>query len=413
MGLKGLVIIADDLTGAMDSSGHFAGQGLSTTILLERDYSSDAEVVAVTTDSRAEDPKTARNRVQQVMKKFSGRIIYKKIDSTLRGNIGVELEAVLENRKYDKVLVAPAFPAMGRTTENGVLLVNGTPVAETSFAYDPVLPVRESHIPTLLEQTMDQRVTWVGIDENEASPESFFRHVSRLSQRIVVCDVKHQSHFSGIVRATVLAGENWLLCGSSGLAREMHLLVEKDRTSRLQAVSGNLQGALLVVVGSRNPISGKQLEFAQDAVGLPIFNVNVECLSREDWTREEMEKILETARLTLPKKRRLALSTTFSSYQPDLKHSLPGFLADATEIILTEQRISGLFLSGGDIAVEVCRRLKVPALSVCGEIEPGIPAGMTVGNREESMRVVTKAGGFGQIDTLVKSIHYLEKGEIS
>jgi uncharacterized protein YgbK (DUF1537 family) len=81
--------------------------------------------------------------------------------------------------------------------------------------------------------------------------------------------------------------------------------------------------------------------------------------------------------------------------------------------LLVTRKFAGLFLSGGDIAVEVCRRLSVVAISVLGEVEPGVPAGEMMGGPSAGMRVVTKAGGFGTGEALVKSMAYLEKGYLS
>lgn len=413
MGLKRLAIVADDLTGAMDSSGYIANQGLSSVILLKAGYSTDADVAAVTTDSRAQDPETARERVKQAIELLSGRIIYKKIDSTLRGNIGVELEAILDNQGYHKAIVAPAFPAMRRTTEDGVLLVEGIPVSKTQFDSDPILPVKESHIPTLLEQSTKYRVGCVGVENIEAGPESLYRHVTGMPQRIVVCDVRLQSHLTIITQAAVLAEESWLLCGSTGLARETHLLLNKHLPSRETTPANAREGAVLAIVGSRNPVSADQLKFAHESSGLFILDVNVERLDREDTTKQESNRIQAAAKQLLKQEKRLALSTVNTPYKPELKHSLPVFLADVTVKILEAQEIAGLFLSGGDIAVEVCRTLGVSAISVCGEIEPGIPAGTTLGDQIDKIRVVTKAGGFGEEGTLVKSFNYLEKGEMS
>jgi uncharacterized protein YgbK (DUF1537 family) len=413
MGSKRLAIIADDLTGAMDSSGHLANQGLSTVVLLDAGYSTEADIVAVTTDSRAEDPKTACKRVKQAVERLTGRIIYKKIDSTLRGNIGVELEAILENQGYHKAIVAPAFPAMRRTTEAGVLLIEGIPVSKTQFDHDPVLPVRESHIPTLLERSTKYRVGCVGLEDIEAGPESLYHHVTGMPQRIIVCDVKLQSHLTMITQAAILADKSWLLCGSSGLARETHLLLDKCLPPGETAPANAREGAVLAIVGSRNPVSAEQLKFANETLGLFILEVDVEQLFREDTLKQETSRILDAARRILKAEKQLALSIVNTTYKPELKHSLPVFLADITVKILEAQEIAGLFLSGGDIAVEVCRRLGISAISVYGEIEPGIPAGITLGDQIDKIRVVTKAGGFGEEGTLVKSLEYLNKGELS
>jgi uncharacterized protein YgbK (DUF1537 family) len=109
----------------------------------------------------------------------------------------------------------------------------------------------------------------------------------------------------------------------------------------------------------------------------------------------------------------LAISSTFSQYMPALKQSMPGVMAEMVAGILASHKFAGLFLSGGDIAVEVCHRLRVSAIQVNGEVEPGVPAGELIGGQYPGMRVVTKAGGFGTEEAMVKSITYLERGSVS
>ena len=176
--MRKLGIIADDITGAMDSSGYFANQGFSTVVTLDSNFTSDATVLAITTNSRAEDPDIARKRVRQAMRKMAGRVVYKKIDSTLRGNICEELEVTIQERNYQKVVVAPAFPAMGRTTVNGVLLVNGVPVAESQFANDPILPVTVSSIPSLLKESLHRKVGCVSVAEIEVGAKLLYNKIN-------------------------------------------------------------------------------------------------------------------------------------------------------------------------------------------------------------------------------------------
>jgi len=88
-------------------------------------------------------------------------------------------------------------------------------------------------------------------------------------------------------------------------------------------------------------------------------------------------------------------------------------MAEAVAGILDIRKFAGLFLSGGDIAVEVCRRLAASAIRVHGEVEPGVPAAELVGGQGQGMRVVTKAGGFGTEEALIESILYLERGLLS
>lgn len=408
-----LGIVADDLTGAMDSSGYFASMGFSTVVILDPAFPSTADVVVITTNSRAEGPDIAGKRVRQAVRSLAGRVVYKKIDSTLRGNIGVELEAAMEELAGEKVVVAPAFPAVGRTTVDGMLLVNGVPVAETQFANDPILPVKESHIPSLLERATKRQVGCIAVEDIEAGAESLYRKISERRQDIVVCDVTEQSHLTGIAQAAALAKGQWLLCGSGGLARELHLLITKVPKASKVTPSSQLSGPALVVVGTRNQVAANQLLKARDELGLPILNLAVERLSQEDVLSGKVESILAEADRLLDQGKGVALSSTFSQYIPALRHTIPALMAEVVARILTTRKFAGLFLSGGDIAVEVCRRLSISAIRVHGEVEPGVPAGELTGGQGQGMRVVTKAGGFGTEEALVKSVAYLEKGYLS
>lgn len=407
-----LGIIADDLTGAMDSSSHFASQGLSTLVILGPSFPSTADVTVINTDSRDDEANTARDKVKQAVRGLRGRVVYKKIDSTLRGNIGVELEAAMEELACDKAIVAPAFPAMGRTTVAGTLLVNGVSVSQTQFAHDPISPVKESHIPSLLEQSTRRRVGYVTVDHIDAGPESLYRKISRMPQDILVCDVTAQSHLTCIVQAITLAKGNWLLCGSGGLARELHFFLTKVPRASRTTPSNLASGLPLVVVGSRNQVTANQLLKVRDELGLPILNLEVEYLNQEDALTRGVEYIMEKANRLLDQGRGLALSSTFSQYVPDLRYSIAAVMAEVVARILASRKFAGLFLSGGDTAVEVCHRLSVSAISVRGEVEPGIPAGELIGGQGHGMRVVTKAGGFGTEAALVRSISYLEKGHL-
>lgn len=303
--------------------------------------------------------------------------------------------------KSEKAIVAPAFPAVGRTTVNGVLLVNGVPVAETQFARDPVSPVKESHIPTLLVTSMGRGVATISSKDIEAGADALFRKVTQMPEKVIVADVTEQSHLVGIVQANVRAEGRWLLCGSGGMARELHLFLGKPPKAARAAKSNTPIGPALVVIGSQNQVAGKQLLKAKEELGLPMVNVDVDNLNAE--------KLAVEASRILAQGKSVAITSTFARYVPELKQSIGLFLADAAINILSKQKAGGLFLSGGDIALAVCQKLGIAAIKVNGEVEAGIPAGELIGGRGEGMRVVTKAGGFGTEQALVKALAYLER----
>ena len=405
-----LGIVADDLTGAMDSSGYFAAKGLSTEVVLDPCYVSDSDVVVVTTSSRAERQNVARERVSRAVRRLGGRTVYKKIDSTLRGNIGAELMAAMQEAHCEKAIVAPAFPAVGRTTSNGVLLVDGTPVAETQFADDPVSPVSESHIPTLLETSTGHRAGLLHIGLLEADADALYRRISRVPEDVVVCDATEQRHLRWIVHAASLAGGRWLLCGSGGMARELHLLLGETTGRERPLRSGPSALPSLAVVGTQNRVTTGQLRKAVAELGLAVVELQAERLGDSGSATGEAGRLAgETARL-IDTGHSVALTSAFSRHVPGLEGVIPLALAGAVADVTSSHELGGLFLSGGDIALAVCDRLSVSAIRVHGEVEPGIPAGEITGGKAGGMRVVTKAGGFGTPDALVRSMTYLERG---
>jgi len=412
MTAKALGIVVDDLTGAIDCSGHLASQGLSTIVILDLNFRSTADVMVINTDSRADDINTACEKVKQAVRSLAGRIVYKKIDSTLRGNIGVELNAVMEELACEKAIVAPAFPAVGRTTMAGIMLVDGVSVSETQYACDPISPAKESHIPSLLERTTRHRVGCVTVECIDAGPESLYHEVSRMPQDIVVCDVTTQYQLTCIVQAAALANGRWMLCGSGGLARELPLLLTKtSRASR--ATSPSLpSGPALVVAGTRNQVTASQLLKARDERSLTILNLEVENLNQENVASRVVRCMVGETNHILSQGKSVALSSTFSQYAPSAKQVIAATIAEVVAGILAKRKLAGLYLSGGDTAAEVCRKLSVSAILVRGEIEPGVPAAELIGGQGQGIRVVTKAGGFGTEAVLIKSISYLEKGHL-
>src|ERR687895_1557294 len=148
-----IAIIADDLTGAADTGVQFVHAGYRTAVFFRATevLEDGLDAVVFDTDSRAMPAGFAAKRVVDAAHAAGeARIVYKKLDSTLRGNVAAELAAALGGARRDRAVVALAFPAAGRTTVGGSQRVHGVPVDETEMANDPHTPVREAHVPSLL-----------------------------------------------------------------------------------------------------------------------------------------------------------------------------------------------------------------------------------------------------------------------
>ena len=118
----------------------------------------DTEVWIINTQSRSLKSGEAVEKVRRalkLLKEFQPDYIYKKIDSTLRGNIGYELEAAAEEMNLDSIPLCAAFPEMGRTTVKGVHYVNGKTITDTQYASDINAPVKDPDINSLLSSQME------------------------------------------------------------------------------------------------------------------------------------------------------------------------------------------------------------------------------------------------------------------
>lgn len=157
-------IIADDLTGANDTALQFHLKGANTQILLSDEIEplniEGTQTWAISTESRNIEPETAFDKVVKTTKMFIEKLnpdfIYKKIDSTIRGNLAVEILGFLSVSDYDAAIIVPAFPAETRTTVGGYHLLKGIPIERTEMARDPHSPITESHVPTLLKSQLSE-----------------------------------------------------------------------------------------------------------------------------------------------------------------------------------------------------------------------------------------------------------------
>lgn len=165
-----IAVIADDLTGANATGVLLSKQGFSTaTIIQGLSYPSAAyDAICIDTDSRYVSPEEAKRRVKQAvtfMLNHGVKLFCKRIDSTVRGNIGAEIDAVLDVLGEEAVaVVMPSFPASGRITVGGCLLVNGVPLQETDVARDPVSPLTQTYVPDIIVEQSRQSITHIGMD---------------------------------------------------------------------------------------------------------------------------------------------------------------------------------------------------------------------------------------------------------
>lgn len=383
-------IVADDLTGAADSCANLAKTGRRAAVFFEAGSGGDGfeavafEAVAFDTDSRCAQPDEARRRVLEAGGNARlATIVYKKIDSTLRGNVAVEIGAMMEATGRERAVVAPAFPHAGRATVGGGQLVYGTPVHETELARDPKTPVRESHLPTILSGLGSVgRLTLDDLADTDAVRRSVEEN------RCVVADATEDSHLRSLVRA-VPEPSRVLWVGSAGLASALSSIARPGNGLPAPPPLYSSGGGVLAVVGSLSEVSRRQLrhlERSGKSVPVPIEDAS---------GLYDAKGLLRSGGCVA-----LHSPSGAGAFSPG---EVAGMLAEAAAGL--EGSFGSLVMTGGDTALAVARRLGAKGIAVFGEVELGVPHGALLG--PSPYRVVTKAGGFGHPGTLCDAVEYL------
>jgi uncharacterized protein YgbK (DUF1537 family) len=148
-----ILALADDMTGALEVGAKFSAAGIRTLVSAKPAEAAPASALVYDTETRHSSPQVAAREVRRFVLQTGPvrpRLIYKKTDSTLRGNIAAELKALAELHPQWRIGYAPAYPALGRTVTQGLLYVDGVPVADTEFARDTLNPVRSSSVSAIL-----------------------------------------------------------------------------------------------------------------------------------------------------------------------------------------------------------------------------------------------------------------------
>ncbi len=381
-----IAVIADDLTGALDTGVQFSNWGFVVHVT-DDPLSSSADVVVVNTDSRSLDPGRAYDLVFSIAEKVSGfDIIYKKTDSTLRGNVGAEIQAVLDATREETAFLTPCYPPTARCVKDGHLLIDGVPIDQTEYSSEH--ESRQSYIPDLIRTGVTRPIIHLGDSSN----------IQRYSG-IVVIDSESEADLLKIAKNLI---EHKILAGSAGLAAAIaETLVDPP--------------PVLSVIGSRRTVTQRQTRALEKRLGAELIPLDMrKALNREPQTGAVLRAIEvfetrrdviitsapdpETVEMTVEAATSLGLSST------ELEAMITDALADTARALIEQTPLSGIILSGGATAMAVCAVLSVNEISIIEELRPGIPL-----LRLDDINAVTKAGGFGESDALIQASQYLKR----
>lgn len=410
----GVTIIADDLTGAAEVAAAFAGCGAAARVRFHANASgaplsvaetlgSDAahKILAIDTETRnapVEEAHRVMRAVAESARPAQDGLVYKKIDSTLRGPVATELATLIATLGTARTLVVPAFPAHGRTTRNGTQLAHGVPVDRTEAAHDPVHPVTTAHLPTLLQAVTGNMPNVVGVNVVEEGDARLAEYLERAfcGSEILVVDVEEDAHLDILAEAVLQLMPRPLLVGSAGLALALaRRLSPSPPVPSAQAEPHPSEAGALVVCGSRHSTSLAQAAAfgERDTVKVHWLQQNWSGTTAQGHGRRIAHDLQQSDVLLMAP----AKDVRAAGRSP---HEAAETLGEVVADVVAAIAPAGLVLTGGETAIGVLRALGANEIQVFGELADGIPVGAVDLAGGRRIPVVTKAGGFGGLDIL-------------
>lgn len=423
------LVIADDLTGGADTGAQFAKNGLSTFLIsFEESRPVDflkydrQDVLVINTDSRGLKPKEAVHLVSSLLKSSYPDffpVIYKKIDSTLRGNIGYEIDALIQETNAFACFVAPSYPEQERTVVNGTLLVGGRSLASSEISDGPEL--QESHICNLLKRQSRNSIGWIGLKEVTSGGRDLRRRVdeeARKGTRILVFDAVSRQDLRNISDLAFRMEKRPLLAGSAGLAKEVAQALSSSKSvdHHPPQKSSRFLKQVFIISGSASSVTHRQLKHLA-AKNVPEFTLPLPWLTTE--TLSEIEKKEFSDRVAIALSKNHVILRSPPQFPPKDLTGLPihlkitKMLAALALSVMQESEVDpqalALVLTGGETAMSLVRLFQAEGITVEGELLEGIMKGYLVGGKWGCLTVVTKAGAFGKEDTLKNILEILKK----
>ncbi|WP_042261604.1 four-carbon acid sugar kinase family protein [Paraburkholderia heleia] len=393
-----ILIIADDLSGAADCATGFAGAGHRTVVTLEAARTQahdDADTIAVDTDTRRLSPEeaSARTAAAYAEMSVSGQRLYKKIDSTLRGNWAAEVARL--QALAGMAIIAPAFPATGRTVREGRVYVHGEPLEQTA-TWQLEHSGRCADIASQLTRAglASERLDADALrDDPQALATRIEANAARGVQALIV-DAQSEPALRALAQATLQSSANFFWVGSGGLAREIAALDQRARVRNDARTTAFPGGPILILVGSLSAVSERQCAMLRERGGVEERIVPPVVLrsgaSHPDWGKWQRQ-----IAVPLRSGRDLLLRIgRDDAFDPAEGMQLSTALAALVEPHFTQA--GGLIATGGETARAMLAVAKITDLHLLAEVEAGVAVARPLdAAREHRPGIVTKAGAFG------------------
>ncbi|AEE95263.1 four-carbon acid sugar kinase family protein [Mahella australiensis] len=413
-----IAVIADDLTGANATGILLKGKGFTAATVMDTEaldgYAPRYDVLSATTNSRSMSAERAYKSVKCLIEQFKAiegiKLFCKRIDTTLRGNIGAEIDAALDalGHRYTAVVV-PAYPLSGRVCAGGYVLVDNMPLQQTDVASDPKTPVSSSKVADIISKQSRRMVVNIGLDQVMAGQECLCDAINNIGAGgIVVIDATMQNHIDVIANACCQSVLPIMPVDPGPFSAAMAAALCKEEGKATH---------MLLIVGSVSELTRRQVDTASRNLAIPWIAIDVPLLLSPNRDAEMQRVFVEVGR-AFRRHPIVGIATAMQAAQivrvEDMQAAsavINKALADITLSLLNDDRLSikALYTSGGDVTAAICAAVGADSIELKGEALPLATYGRLIGGEFAGLPLITKGGLVGGDDAIIKCIEYLRK----
>lgn len=426
-------VVADDLTGGTTTGVLLARSKARTAVFFNVEAASKAQevdeldAIVISSNSRPLPANEAYAKVKEAtnaLKNMGVKYFQKRTDTTMRGGIGVEIDAMLDQLSEDTVaVVVPAMPQSRRILVGGYSVIDGVALINTPVAQDVRTPVKENFIPRLLAGQTRRKVGLVTLDKVLAGDEVIAEALKEQREagcQVIVVDAITLEDVDNIAQACISLSWDVVTVDPGPFTSKMafHRSLIGIEEPNIPPEADEAGKTVLIAAGSATPVTKKQMEvLCQDPRHVRISVEPVPLIDGGEAALNEVHRAVEKAMEYMngeAQPRAVLFETALHGEllnltEEDNKRHYPGGMsADRINaglgMIISQmlekvgrEKVAGLYTTGGDTMVNVCQQLGVECIEVIDYVIPQTDIGRLVGNYE-GLPVVGK-GGLTGVDT--------------
>ena len=418
------IVIADDLTGSNATCSLFKKIGLraASILKLQGDINYDVDVISYSTASRGLDKEEAYKKVSEAIKILKNKdvLVYnKRIDSTLRGNIGTEINAMLDNLEDDRIaVVIPSYPDSGRIVVNKTMLVNGVLLENSDAGKDPKTPIKTSCVESLIQKGIKYSSTYFTLSDIEQPIEEIVKKIQEAikKSRVLIFDAVNNEDIIKISKAIIHSDIDIVTVDPGPFT----LYYSKELQKK-----NHLEKKILMVIGSVTATTKKQIEYILQEEDIFLVKMKVEDFFKKETCLKEIERVISfikkgivsydlflvtTSPIGDEKKADLQkLAENLNTTVEEISKIIANTLTETVVKILKEtEKFEGVYSSGGDITIALLEKLKAIGVEIREEVIPLAAYGRLIGGDFPNLKLVSKGGMVGDEKTIKLCLHKIK-----